>query len=363
METVRFYDQVNKNIVPYKLLERSFSTFSSESLIKQRQINDIIINNFGKEVLALMIIKSPDIRGFSDIYKGNYIIDQANRIEEVTKYINSYTKKYGVTTVPLKDRLNTFRQALLPASGERARSDPNNKYFKINNLQELIEVSKIFIEVETKMALRSINKVEVIYYPYNFMPSAKRQSMGLMSFLSSIFFQAEHSRLKKTVHILEQYIRPEEIANLLMRNDPEIYSVDPKNLKEAIDVFIYSQITFSKNTLLKAVEELKEILKKIELETEIKMPLLKVTEELPADISDISVVEPKELISEILRTFPHLLLSANPKNIRDVISILKNSIGEELFFLMNRIDPRLFKFVLLEGNPLTKNYRCAEKEF
>lgn len=354
METVQFYDQINKNIVPYKLLDRSFSTFSSESLIKQRKINDIITNHFGKEVLAFMIIN------YFNIYEGNYIVEQANQIGKVVEYINSYTEQYKATTVPLKDRLNTLRQALLPAAGEKSRADPNDEFFvrfKINDLQELRKISKILIEGKTKMVLIPINKVEIITSFSSFHPRVMVQIQSLerrlTSILYGILFQPEHKHLKETVHILEQYIKPEEIVDLLMRDNLQIYSVDPKNLEETINTLIYNQIAFSRNTLLKAIEELKEILKKIELDIEIKTPLLKGVEELPADISDMSLVKPKELISETLRTIPDFLLSANPKYVRDVISILKNSMGEPLFFLMNRIiAPRLFENILLEGNPI-----------
>lgn len=280
------------------------------------QFLELLINLFGEQGAVYQL-------SHNNIYK-IFSVSNPNEIKKVIDFIDDYTKKYGVITDTLENRVNYFRQFVsLP------RKQQNSSKIQISNFSELKEfsdsISKKLRELDTEIEEKSSEELRRDASIFvNRLNLQLIQSNQVGSLFSS-FSKTNVKNLKETVAILEQYIRPEEIAKMMMdKHTQSIYLTNPQNLREVINILktahsvpLQENINEHKERMLKKIET---ATKKGTIEPGVAKPITTIIEQMTEP-----PLKPEELISYMIREYNTSLLSANPEHVRDTMAILEKS--------------------------------------
>ena len=206
----------------------------------------------------------------------------------------------------------------------------------LRNFSELKEFGKLIAEttkgkeetVETHETADIHNSAtmelrDIIY-------TLRNQIYDKAAFLLSAVSKANLRKLKETVAILEEYIDPVEIANMMMNRHSitpghsrtTIYSVNPQNLKAVINILKTAHNLPPENIKVIKERKLKEIEDQIE-KGNIRPDLIQPATEIIEQMTE-PPLKPKEFIAYMIRQHTSELLSTNPTHLKEVMTILEN---------------------------------------
>ena len=323
MNKVNFYDRINKDIVDELLMrdrERGFRFLLTNNTINEvtvRQIGEIMESYIGETGASylmgdLILERGSELNNFNP-----------KEMKKVMNFVDRYTKKHGVTSDTLDSRVNFFRQFISLPQGEQHRSR-----ITLRNFDELKEFSKLIFEALREEEGKISATVGQFYSSRKILTFSLRSMIrAKITNLLSAYYDSKLSDLKKVVKIFEQYISPEGVAYMLM-NKVDIYMVNPKHLKEVVDLL---EETYSVHwSLQKYVDEgllmnhMKESNRELTLQDK-------------KEVIETLNKTPKEFISHIMKTRVQELLSTNPAHLRDTIIILENYVSEVGIALILRL--------------------------
>ena len=341
IKKITVYDKIDKKIINSVLKsgEISLSLFVTKDF-PQEMIR--LVENYIGIQGVVYLLSNP-------ITYEMFFTADPREMKKVIDFTDRYTKKHVFSTDTLQNRLNFFEVLATSFPLPQIRMSD----IRFTNFSELIEFSKLIftklreadekIEDETAtektLNLHLPNRV-VLRYIIN----------TLIAPFFSAYSQTSFNNLKETVDILEQYIKPEEIANMMV-NKAEIYSVNSKNLKETIDILQKAHSIPSQENIYEAKERM---LKEIEsarttgnAESNLVVPLITIVGQMSAP-----PFNPKGFIAYMIRQYKIDFLLANPTHIKEVMAILEKYIPRHHWSFI--LQPQKFKEIqygLLLANP------------
>ena len=317
MKKIAAYDQINKEIITSIL--KQAHRISLPAFLKGNNINNVkkiyfLIESYIGEQGAVYLLSDPTT--YKIFSKSN-----PNEIKKVIDFVDDYTQKHALIIDTLNNRVDYFRQIISLPSDQAHMS-----HIKFNNLSELKEFGKLIFkklreldkEIEEKNLLPK-DDLAVDTSRFNL----KLIQLSRIATMFSAYFKSNFQNLKDTVAILEQYIKPEEIANMMM-NSTTIYSVNPRNLKAVIDLLKKAHSIPSQEN----IHEVKErILKKIEeerqkgnIDSDLAKPITKIIEQM-----NKPPLKPEAFISYMIRKYSGYFLLADPINMKKVMDLLEKN--------------------------------------
>lgn len=324
IKKIPIYDQINKEIITAILTEHiiPISLFlQAENIRKIQKIYPLMESYIGKQGAIYLLI---------DLHKV-FFKTNPNETRKVIDFINDYTKKHALITDTLNNRVDYFRQFISyltsPPFFQVDISD-----IKFSNFRELKEFSKLILKKSRKLHEKRIETKKVERETTETPQNNTMEDVVLMHTINTkiasmfvAYSKAKLRNLKKTVAILEQYIKPEEVASIMM-NSTEIYSVNPKHLKKVINILKKAHSVSIDSSITEAENKLKTM---ITMGPEYLSILNKVlTQPTPPTINL------KELINFIMKKNIDSLLSANPTYLKNTITILNTYFSKEMVALI-----------------------------
>ena len=313
IKKVAAYDQINKEIITAVLKARiPISLFLQEKSIQKVKKTFPLIESYIGTEGAIYLISHHTM--FTLFFKSKPYV-----IRKIIDFVDDYTQKHASVTDTLNNRADYFRQFVsLPYSQARISN------IKLNNVSELKEFSKLIYEKLRELD-KEIGERELDSTTFNIMTNRMNLNLIQSSKIASMFTAystANIKNLKETVAILEQYIKPEEVAHMML-NSTAIYSVKPQKLKEVIDILKKAHsvtppenIHAVKERMLKEIEEKRKEIENID--PDLVQPTIKAIENMSEP-----PLKPEQFISYMIREHKDFLLSANPTHIKDVMAILE----------------------------------------
>ena len=291
MKKIAAYDKINKEIITSILKNRiPLSPFLQGNNINKVKRIYLLIESYIGEQGAVYLLSH--INTYEIFFESN-----PNTMKKVIIFVDEYTKKYGFVTDTLENRVNYFRQFV---SLPRKQQKPSK--IQISNFSELKAFSGLIFkklrELDTKIKEKSEEGIPTDKLNLQLIHLQLIQTRQAGS-LFSAFSKANFHDLKETVAVLEQYIKPEEIAKMIMdKNITFIYSANPQNLKSIIDLLKKAHSV----PLQKNIYEVKERMsKKIEEERQKGNIESYLAEAMTKNIEQINEppLKPEEFIRDI----------------------------------------------------------------
>ncbi len=339
MDKINFYDQIHRDIV-HELLSGNRTEESFDSLITNNNVNKVKIQQVS-QIIEKYIGKAgvPYVMRDLILDMGEELShSNPKEIGRVIDFVDRYTKKHGVVTDTMDNRVSFFKQFVsLP------REEQKPSKIRFSNLSELKEfselVSKAVREKEREIAtdarttaLKEQTGASAVY-------SLTRISTFSLQFvmrikvinLLSAYHNLRLSDLKKTIRILELYLEPAEVADILM-NKPDIYMMDPKRLKEVIVI-----LETAYNIPFYLQRDMDEMLGVIVNDAAMRGHKKLTSKERKAIINHLNKTS-KAFINYLLRNRTEDLLLTNPTHLENTISILERYVGKTGVALILRME-------------------------
>ena len=316
IKKITAYDKIDKKITSSILINYNIPTSSvltANNVRKVKKMFHLIESYIGKQ--GALYLLGHHHSAYEIFFKSNF-----NETKKIIDFIDEYSKKHGFVMDTLHGIVDYFRRFTSPP-----------QIIPLLNFSELKEFGKLISE-----AIKEKEETGEIHETADIRNTATSSVRGIIyivkddiydkaALLFSAFSKANFQKLKETVAILEEYIDPVEVANMMMmrRNKTAIYSVDPQNLNEVINILKKAH-TFPQDSI-KVIKErrLKEIEDEIE-KGNIKPDLIQPATELIEQMTE-PPLKPKEFIIYMLRQYTNELLSINPTRLKDVMTLLEEN--------------------------------------
>ena len=351
MEMVRFYDQISKDIIDALLYQMNEHTAEATDYffmfirnytldkVKAQELSKVLGSYFGGVGIAHVMGRLP-------IHEVDL-----QEIGKVMGFVNAYIRKHGGVPNTLENRVYFFREVV--------RMDITQKRPKIilKNFDELRQFGGVLVEEIRRGGTDSttVRNVSDLLNSALVLKLLEVKVNGVFYGLSSV----RKRTLIETVRVLEEYIEPKEVAELMV-NVPEIYLVNPKHLKEVINILKQEHDLPNDRTIIESEDKIKMV-----DSNHVGVSLM----ENFFETKMLVVMSSKELITVIMKENIGYLLLANPIYLQNTISILKKYLTklDVALMLRHKIDQHvLFQRGLLEianTNSLQKIVTALEKIF
>ncbi len=332
MEMVKFYDQISKDILDILLYQMSqriaetrdyflmFMRNYTLDTVKAQKLSKVIGDYFGgvgiAHVMSRVSIHEVDVK----------------EIGRVMYFVNTYISKYGGSPNILENRVDFFREVV--------RVDIIQKRPKIilKNFDELKQFGGVLVEEIRRKSTHNTTVKNMLDLLNSTLTVALLDvKVNRMFYILST---AKKHTLIETVRILEEYIEPKEIAQLMV-NVPEIYLANPKHLMEVINILKQEHVLPNDKVILDSEGKMKMI-----DSNHVGVSLV----EYLFKKQVLPVINPNELITVIMQKNIEYLLLANPVYLRNTISILKKYLTKTDVALMLRY--RTDQHLSFQGNLL-----------
>ena len=312
MNMVKSYDQINKDIIDTLIHARSYrDDFIKNHIadkVKTQQLSRILENYIGGAG-TFYIINSLPINEIN-----------LNEIRKTLLFVNTYTSTHGTVTDTLENKREFFKQIMSLLPSERSAQ---NLRMSFSNFSEFIEFGRLLFEEMKKIDQEVISRDTFFLSLQNL---NLQDLAGRIHRIFSGFSKSKSAHLMEIVRILEEYIEPSEIAELMMQNE-DIYSANLKHLIEVIS-----------------------ILKK-------------------AHGGSTNETSARELITTMMRESISSLVLANPTYLKNAITIIEKYMGKDFvpLILQSKEDVHLFyRSQLLQAalsDHLQRAITVLEREF
>ena len=359
MNKVNFYDRINKDIID-ELLNREREEFeflltnNDINTVKIQQLNQLIESYVGKKG-ASYVMRDLILERDGELNNPNLL----KEMRKVLNFVDSYTKKHGVVTDTLDNRVNFFKQFVSLPREERPLPSQLKSKIQFSNFSELREFSElIFDKLEQEEKISEL--VGELYSLKRILTFSLQNIIKVkITNLFSAYYELKLSDLRKVVKIFEQYIPPAEVANILM-NETGIYAMNPKRLKEVIRLLegAYDISVFAQQEWDVAIGKL--------LDNVAAKNQKELTPQERREYVKLLNKTPKEFIGHIIKTQTELLLLKDPTNLKETITILESYINRSgLAFSLRGREYLKYQSDLLVTNPyyLQRIINILEKYF
>lgn len=351
MEMVRFYDQISKDILDALLYQMNEHTVEAvdyflifvknytSNTVKAKELSKVLGSYFEGVGVAHVMGRLP-----------LHEVD-LKEIGEVMGFVNSYIGKHGGVPNISENRVNFFREVV------RMNIAQGRPKIVLKNLGEVKQFGEALLE-EIRRADANSTAVKDVSDLLNNIVALKLLEVKVNGVFYGLSIVGKRT-LIETVRILEEYIEPKEVAELMV-NVPEIYLANPKHLAEVINILKREHDLPNDGVILESEGKMKMV-----DSHRVGVSLM----EYVFETQVLPVMSAKELITVIMRENIGYLLLANPVYLQNTINILKkylNKIDVALMLRHRTSQHLLFQRDLLEishTNGLQKIVTALEKIF
>ena len=324
MKKVNLYDKIDKDIIDTLLHHPDlFMVFMRNNNLNERRIlqaKEFIADYLG-EAGASYVMR----HWFTNPESTTYQV-RPHIINRIIDFVSSYTQKHGKTTDNLEERRNYFKEFTSLKQEQQKISK-----IRFGNFSELRVFTKLISEVmrkkdeaiEAKIASNDIERANAYGFKGLHTLSLRYILQIRVTELFSAIFKTNFNNLKKTVAILEQYITPSEVADMMMHRT-DIYSVDPIQLQQVINILKKIHGTFSKGLGAEVLDSLEKMAIEMNIPMEQRDILIQYAKNLFRSTTPLG---PNTFIAYLIREAPDLL-AVNPINLKKVITIFENYMGK-----------------------------------
>ena len=291
MQKLAFYDRIGYEVAQ-RSLSYSFSGFEVQNTIHKkgnikniRKIYDLIKSYIGMEGAVHLLMTEPTL----------YTQARYKEMNKVTAFVEQYTRAHKIKSRSLEQRLSQ-----------------SSTSFQLIELQQAINhlPFDIWIPVRESMSKNSV-RAETL----------RIQVTELFLALS----QSTLSHLKHTVKLLENYLTPQEISEIMLEHK-EIWTANSDFIQRNIDIL--------KKTLKGKDRSILHQMHKMEnregISQEEQTRISKNTQVIAGAVQVIQhPAQLKKVISDIIREHTIAFLSSHPNQLQGTLTFLGKSMGQE----------------------------------